>query len=88
MSVLTPPTSGCGPGISRPADTPQEGVRSVRDRDAEESFSALFVCAHQTVKLLNGHESDFLALNRGFQKCADIAMQLHAAHAAQGGGNG
>lgn len=79
MAGLIQEPSGCGPGISRPADTPQHGVRSVRERDADESFSRLFVCAHQTIKLFNGRDSDFLALNRGFQKCADIAMQLHAA---------
>lgn len=84
--MLNAPASGCGPGISRPADTQQEGVRSVRARDTDESFSRLFVLAHLTINLLKGHDSDFAALARGFQECADIAMQLHAAHAAQGGG--
>ena len=41
--MLNAPASGCGPGLSRPLDTPQEGVRSVLHRDRADCLTRLNV---------------------------------------------
>ena len=91
MAGLIQEPSGCGPGTPRPADTPQEGVRSVRVRDAELAF-AVYVARIRIAQdaRVNLTAAECLEVARMCQACADKAMtlhaQLHAAHAAQGGG--
>jgi len=51
MAGLIPEPSGCGPGLSRPADTPQQGVRSVLPEfDAVKEELALDVLIHRLAR--------------------------------------
>lgn len=70
-------TSGCGPGISRPADTPQEGVRSVRASKSEhEQILGLRYLVSSLRVALKADVVDWLEVTRTFQKGADVAGVL------------
>jgi len=73
----THPASGCGPGLSRPADTPQQGVRSVLPsrNEAERILSARYIVSLLRM-LLKGPLIDWRELQRTAQKLADLAGSM------------
>jgi len=75
--MLNAPASGCGPGISRPADTPQEGVRIVRvRRDETSALLELGRIVGDIDALLWADVVDWPEVARTFQKGADVAGVL------------
>jgi len=77
MPGLTQPASGCGPGISRPSDTPQEGVRSVRASKSEhEQILGLRYLVSALRLALSQPVVDWPEVARTFQKGADVTGVL------------
>lgn len=77
MSGLIQEPSGCGPGISRPADTPQEGVRSVRASKSEhEQILGLRYLVSSLRVALKADVVDWPEVARTFQKGADVSGVL------------
>ena len=69
--------SGCGPGLSRAADTPQEGVRSVLQRPSRaERVLAIKECAVRVNWLMRANEVDYAEVRREFQRGADMCARL------------
>lgn len=72
------PTSGCGPGIPRPADTPQQGVRSVRVRNKAYTLFGLYVkrqsIAEAFGRRVNLTDDELQEIARQGQAIADMAM--------------
>lgn len=84
-------SSGCGPGISRPADTPQQGVRSVRVRyDETSALLELGRIVGDIDALLWADTQDWPTVARLFQKGADVAGNVRATalDGAREAGNG
>jgi len=77
MAGLIPEPSGCGPGLSRPADTPQQGVRSVLPsrNEAERILSAREMVVYIRCLTVN-EEIDWRELQRTAQKLADLAGSM------------
>lgn len=68
--------SGCGPGIPRPYDTPQEGTRSVR-RTRDEVETAFVQSLFRIHGMIHRNRVDDYELwAREFQNAADQAMAL------------
>ncbi|MCC6797678.1 MAG: hypothetical protein IT366_21375 [Candidatus Hydrogenedentes bacterium] len=77
MAGLIQEPSGCGPGIPRPADTPQEGVRSVRASKSEhEQILGLRYLVSLLRIALKADVVDWPEVARTFQKGADVAGVL------------
>lgn len=69
--------SGCGPGIPRPADTPQEGVRSVLK--SRETYEAEFDAQmYRLAGMMHAGTSQYthLTLAIHLQHAADLARKL------------
>lgn len=77
MAGLIPEPSGCGPGLSRPVDTPQQGVRSVLPslNEAERILSAREMVVYIRCLTVN-EEIDWCELQRTAQKLADLAGSM------------
>lgn len=72
-------SSGCDQGIPRPADTPQEGVRSVLVRTGRtERLMALYVARNGIAaafeRRMNLNDGELRELARMAQRIADMAM--------------
>lgn len=75
--MLNAPASGCGPGISRPADTQQEGVRSAIVRKVEREVILDLRYLVSSIRVgLGRHTVDWPAIARAFQRGADMAGRL------------
>jgi len=71
--------SGCGPGLSRPADTPQQGVRSVLPEfDAAKEELALDVLIHRLARSVRTERKiDHRQIAQNASEIANKALRLH-----------